>query len=93
MNIRQVDQSFISYYLRSDKNYANNYVVKNLKNLGKVIHIALVSWWILTDPLLGYNGKSKNVDCYYLNQPEIQHLIDKVFITERLGQYHLPDQT
>lgn len=89
MNIRQVDQSFIGdfdYYLRSDKNCANNYVVKNLKNLGKIIHIALVNGWILTDPFLGYKGKSKNVDRYYLNQQEIQLLVDKVFVTERLGQ-------
>jgi len=89
IDIRQVDQSFISdfdYYLRAEKNCSNNYVVKNLKNLGKIIHICLTNSWIRNDPLLGYKGKSKNVDRYYLSNEEIQQIVYKKFISERLGQ-------
>ena len=89
IDIRQVDQSFISdfdYYLRAEKSCSNNYVVKNLKNLGKIISICLTNSWIMTDPLLGYKGKSKNVDRYYLSNEEIQQIADKKFISERLGQ-------
>ncbi|WP_316931026.1 phage integrase SAM-like domain-containing protein [Pedobacter antarcticus] len=42
MDIKKIDQPFINdfdYYLRADKNCCNNYVVKNMKNLSKIIHI------------------------------------------------------
>ncbi|SDM86912.1 phage integrase SAM-like domain-containing protein [Pedobacter antarcticus] len=38
MDIKRVDQVFLNdfdYYLRSDKDCENNYVVKNVKNLGE----------------------------------------------------------
>ncbi|WP_158800219.1 site-specific integrase [Pedobacter sp. L105] len=89
MDIKKIDQPFINdfdYYLRADKNCCNNYVVKNMKNLSKIIHICLTNSWIASDPFLGYKGKSKNVDRYYLNNEEIQQIADKKFISERLGQ-------
>ena len=89
LDIRQIDQSFINdfdYYLRADKSCSNNYVVKNLKNLGKIIHICLANNWITIDPLLGYKGKTKNVDCYYLSKEELQQIAEKRFVSERLGQ-------
>jgi len=81
--------SFISdldFYLRSDKSCANNYVVKNIKNLGKIIHICLANGWMVTDPFLGYKGKSKNVDRYYIDKEELQRITVKQFISERLGE-------
>ncbi|SHE56087.1 phage integrase SAM-like domain-containing protein [Pedobacter caeni] len=55
MDIRHINQSFISdfdFYLRSDKSCANSYVVKDIKNLGKIIHICLANGWIVTDVLI-----------------------------------------
>lgn len=89
MDIRQVDQSFINdfdYYLRADRNCSNNYVVKNMKNLGKIIHNCLANNWITLDPFLGYKGKTKNIDRYYINQQEIEQLTDRQFTSERLRQ-------
>lgn len=89
MDIRHINRSFISdfdFYLRSDKNCANNYVVKNIKNLGKIVHVCMANGWIETDPFLSYKGKSKNVDRYYINKEELLKIADKPFISERLKQ-------
>jgi site-specific recombinase XerD len=89
IDIKQVEQSFISdfdYYLRSDKNCANNYVVKTIKNLGKILHICLENNWLEKDPFIGYKGKSKNADRYYIDQEELQRIAGKQFVSQRLGQ-------
>lgn len=89
LDIKQVDQSFINdfdFYLRSERDCNNNYVVKNIKNLGKIIHICLANGWITNDPFLGYKGKSKTVDRYYMNEEELQKIADKNFASERLRQ-------
>ncbi|WP_335337966.1 site-specific integrase [Pedobacter sp. PACM 27299] len=89
MDIKRVDQAFLNdfdYYLRSDKNCENNYVVKNVKNLGKILRIGLENGWVEKDHFLGYKGKIKNVDRYYLNQEELQQIAEKEFLSERLRQ-------
>lgn len=89
LNIKSIDQTFVNgfdYYLRSEKNCNNNYVVKNVKNLGKILRICLETRWIEKDPFLGYKGKNKNVERYHLNQEELQQITEKSFISERLNQ-------
>ncbi|QXU43482.1 phage integrase SAM-like domain-containing protein [Pedobacter sp. D749] len=71
MDIRTIDQAFLNgfdHYLRSDKNCANNYVVKNIKNLGKILRICMENEWIDKSPFTAYKGKTKNVDRFYLNK-------------------------
>ena len=89
INIRNIDQAFLNdfdHYLRSDKNCANNYVVKNIKNLGKILRLCLEKGWMEKDPFIAYKGKTKNVDRYYLNQEELSQVAAKQFISERLRQ-------
>lgn len=89
VDIKRIDQSFINdfdFYLRSDKSCSNNYVVKNVKNFGKIIQICLANGWIERNPFLGYKGKTKNVSRHYLSKEELQKIAAKQFASERLGQ-------
>lgn len=89
MDIKAIDQTFVNgfdHYLRSDKNCANNYVVKNIKNLGKILRICMEKEWIDKSPFTAYKGKTKNVDRFYLNKEELAHIIGKEFLSERLKQ-------
>jgi hypothetical protein len=89
MDIRTIDQAFLNgfdHYLRSDKNCANNYVVKNIKNIGKILRICLENEWIDKSPFTVYKGKTKNVDRFYLNKEELAHIAGKEFVSERLKQ-------
>ncbi|TCD28382.1 site-specific integrase [Pedobacter psychrodurus] len=89
MNIRTIDQAFLNgfdHYLRSDKSCANNYVVKNIKNLGKILRICMENEWIDKSPFTAYKGKTKNVDRFCLNKEELTHIAAKEFLSERLKQ-------
>jgi integrase len=89
MDIRTIDQAFLNgfdHYLRSDKNCANNYVVKNIKNLGKILRICMENEWIDKSPFTAYKGKTKNVDRFYLNKEELAHIAGKEFLSQRLKQ-------
>jgi hypothetical protein len=89
IDTRSVDQAFLNgfhHYLRSDKNCANNYVVKNIKNLGKILHICLEIEWIDKSPFTSYKGKTKNANRFYLNKEELLQIAGKEFASERLKQ-------
>ncbi len=89
MDIKNIDQAFLNgfdHYLRFNKNCANNYVVKNIKNLGKILRICMENEWIDKSPFTAYKGKTKNVDRFYLNTEELTHIAGKEFISERLRQ-------
>ncbi|TKC03595.1 site-specific integrase [Pedobacter cryotolerans] len=87
IDMRNVDIAFLNefdYYLRSEKSCANNYTVKMIKNLGKIINICFENGHIQTNPFACYKGRTKKVDRYFLNQEEIQIIADKKFVSERL---------
>lgn len=89
LDIKSIDQAFLNgfdHYLRSDKNCANNYVVKNIKNLGKILRICLENEWIDKSPFTAYKGKTKNADRFYLNKEELLQIAGKEFVSERLKQ-------
>lgn len=89
LDIRAVDHAFLNafdHYLRSEKNCANNYVVKNIKNLGKILRICLENEWIEKNPFNSYKGKTKTVDRFYLTREELSVIAQKDFASERLGQ-------
>jgi len=57
-----LDQAFLNdfdHYLRSNKGCENNYVVKNVKNLGKILRIGLENGWVEKDHFLGYKAKPR----------------------------------
>jgi site-specific recombinase XerD len=89
LDIRAVDHAFLNafdHYLRSEKNCANNYVVKNIKNLGKILRICLENEWIEKNPFTAYKGKTRTVDRFYLTKEELSQIAQREFVSERLGQ-------
>lgn len=89
IDIRSIDQSFLNcldHYLRSERNCANNYVVKNIKNVRKILRICMENEWIHKSPFRNYRGKSRNVDRFYLSKEELAIITGKKFLSERLGQ-------
>ncbi|MFZ4860709.1 phage integrase SAM-like domain-containing protein [Sphingobacterium sp. Mn56C] len=89
IDIKDVDQSFISdfeLYLRTENSCANNTAVKYLKNLSKIIRIALSMDWIDKDPMFGYKMRTKPVERPFLSEEELSTIVTKEFATERLSQ-------
>lgn len=89
IDIRKIDHAFITefeFYLRSERNCNNNTTVKYIKNLGKIVRICLANNWIERDPFINYKAKIKEVERPFLDEEEIQIIVNKNFSIDRLNQ-------
>ncbi len=87
ISIKQVDIAFINdfdFYLRNTKNCNNNSTIKYIRNFGKIIKQCYFNGWIDKDPFLNYKGKVREVERVYLDQEEIETLLNKNFKIKRL---------
>jgi len=88
IDIKKIDYAFLNdfeFYLRTEKSCNNNSAVKYLKNFGKIIRICLANGWLEKDPYLNYHSKFNEVSRVFLNEREIESLINKDFKNERLS--------
>ena len=87
INIEKIDHSFITeyeFYLRSERKCANNTAVKYIKNFHKIINQCLANGWLNKDPFSNYKAKVKEVVREFLSEAEIEQMMNKEFVSERL---------
>lgn len=87
IEITKIDHAFITeydFYLRSVRKCANNTTVKYIKNFHKIINLCLSNGWLEKDPFMNYKSKVKEVIREFLSEQEIESLINKTFVSERL---------
>jgi site-specific recombinase XerD len=87
INIELIDHSFITeyeFYLRSERKCANNTAVKYIKNFHKIINQCLANGWLNKDPFSNYKAKVKEVIREFLSEAELEQMINKKFVSERL---------
>ena len=87
IDIEKIDHAFITeyeFYLRTERKCANNTAVKYIKNFHKIINICLANGWLNKDPFANYKAKVKEVIREFLTEQEIQSLMEKEFVSERL---------
>ena len=87
IDIEKIDHAFITeyeFYLRTERKCANNTAVKYIKNFHKIINICLANGWLNKDPFANYKSKVKEVIREFLTEQEIQSLMEKEFVSERL---------
>jgi site-specific recombinase XerD len=87
INIEKIDHAFImeyEFYLRSERKCANNTAVKYIKNFHKIINQCLANGWLNKDPFVNYKAKVKEVVRDFLSEAEIEQMISKEFVSERL---------
>jgi site-specific recombinase XerD len=87
INIEKIDHSFITeyeFYLRSVRKCANNTAVKYIKNFHKIINQCLANGWLNKDPFANYKAKVKEVVREFLSEVEIEEMMYKEFVSERL---------
>ncbi len=87
LNIEKIDHSFITeyeFYLRSERKCANNTAVKYIKNFHKIINQCLANGWLNKDPFANYKAKVKEVVREFLSEAEIEEMVNKEFVSERL---------
>ncbi|SEB06735.1 Site-specific recombinase XerD [Flavobacterium gillisiae] len=87
INIDKIDHAFImeyEFYLRSVRKCNNNTAVKYVKNFHKIINQCLANGWLNKDPFVNYKAKVKEVIREFLSEADIESMINKKFVSERL---------
>lgn len=85
--IKEVDYPFIQnfeYFIKTTKDCKQNATVKYLKNLKRVIKIALINQWISIDPFAEIHFKQVQSNREFLLEDEIQIILKKQFDIPRL---------
>jgi site-specific recombinase XerD len=89
IDIRKIDHEFITsyeFYLKSVCNCCQNTTSKYIKNFGKIIRICLANGWLQKDPFINYKSKIVEVERTFLCMEEIETMLQKNYICERLNQ-------
>jgi site-specific recombinase XerD len=79
----QVIRDF-EHYLGTIRKCNTNTTIKYIRNLRKIIRIALSNDWIKKDPFRTLTFRLKDVNREYLSDPELKLLIEKPFSNDRL---------
>ena len=89
LDIRKIDHEFITsyeFYLKSVCNCCKNTTSKYIKNFGKIIRICLANGWIQKNPFINYKSRMVEVERAFLSMEEIETMLNKVFVSDRLNQ-------
>ncbi|MFT3739588.1 MAG: site-specific integrase [Breznakibacter sp.] len=85
--LKEINRAFIQdfeFYLKAEKNMQHNSALKHLKNLKKIIRIALGNEWIKKDPFVGIQFKHEKTEVDFLSQEELDRIKNKEFTIKRL---------
>ncbi|MCP9613122.1 site-specific integrase [Coprobacter tertius] len=87
--LNDLEPDFISRFdafLKIEKGCAQNSAITRLKNLKKIIHLALKNDWIRKDPFAYYRFKIEETDPEFLTMDEIKVILGKEFTIKRVEQ-------
>ena len=87
--LNDLEPDFISKFdafLKIEKGCAHNSSITRLKNLKKIIRIALQNEWIKKDPFAYYRFKIEDTEPEFLIMDEIKIILDKEFTIKRIEQ-------
>ena len=85
--INDINHHFISkfeYFLKTKRACNHNSALKYVNNFKKIVRIALANQWMERDPFYNYKVQFETVEREFLNEEEIQKLIDKELHLDRL---------
>lgn len=88
IDIKKIDHEFITsyeFYLKSVCNCCQNTASKYIKNFGKIIRICLANGWLDKNPFINYKGKVVEVERAFLSMEEIETMLNKEFVSDRLN--------
>lgn len=85
--MNSINHHFISkfeYFLKTKRACNHNSALKYVNNFKKIVRIALANQWMERDPFYNYKVQFETVEREFLNEEEIQKLIDKELHLDRL---------
>ncbi len=85
--LKDINGEFIrafDFYLKTEKNCAQNTVIRYMKCLKKITNLSLANEWIMKDPFMGIKFQEKEVNREFLTWDELQIVIYKKFELPRI---------
>lgn len=82
-----INREFISnfeFFIKTEKSCAQNATVKYLKNLKKIITLALTNKWMTNNPFCGVRFKQTQSNREFLSEEELHIIMEKEFNIPRL---------
>lgn len=82
-----INREFISnfeFFIKTEKSCAQNATVKYLKNLKKIITLALTNKWMTDNPFCGVRFKQTQSNREFLSEEELHIIMEKEFNIPRL---------
>lgn len=87
--LTEITPNFVKYFetwLKTERKCSHNTAVKYLKNFKKITRIAITNGWLLDDPFRNKKFHLKPVDMAYLDEQELDNMMNTQFHFERLQQ-------
>jgi len=87
--LSELNYSFIThfeYYFKTVRNCNHNTTQKYIRNLRKIVNLAVINDWLEKDPFAKYKVKLKEVKRDYLTKDDLIAMESKEFSIERLDQ-------
>lgn len=87
LEITKLTFEFISdfeFYLKTACKCGHNTTMKYLKNFKKIVLLCVKRGWLSRDPFGGFNLATKDVAREFLSQEEIDKIVKKTFVSERV---------
>ncbi len=87
MYLKEIDSNFVTnfeFYIKTVRKCQHNSALKHLKNLRKIILIAISNEWISRDPFANIKLKRVETHPVFLSQDELSRIINKKFTIRRL---------
>ncbi|WP_373055938.1 site-specific integrase [Zunongwangia sp. H14] len=85
--MNDINHQFITkfeYFLKTKRECNHNSALKYVNNFKKIIRIALANQWMDRDPFYNYKVQFETVEREFLNEEEVQKLIEKDLHLDRL---------
>jgi site-specific recombinase XerD len=85
--LSQLDYEFITrfeHYLKATRDCNHNTTVKYIRNLRKIVNMAVKNEWLGRDPFMRYSAKLKTVDRDYINANELAKIEQLILENDRL---------
>jgi len=87
--LSQLNHKFVTdfeFYLKTIHHCGHNSTIKYIRNLKKVIRIALSNNWLDKDPFIHYKGSLEDVERTFLSSEELAAIEEKDFKIARLAE-------
>ncbi len=86
--LKDVNHQFIidfEFYLKTERKCCHNTTVKYIKNFKKIIRLAMANDLIKVDPFRNIRYHLDDVDMAYLNEEEMDLIMNKKFVADRIN--------